>query len=157
MALRLQGKVAIVTGAGSGYGYGIATKLKSEGANVVIADISQDRGEQAASQLEATFVKTDITKRDQWQHLLEKTLNTYGSLDIVVNNAGICHERGPSELVAEKDFDIAMNVNVKSIFHSVGVIVPHFLAQGEGAFVNIASTSAIRPRPGIHPIVALVR
>ncbi|CAL5867099.1 uncharacterized protein PFLUO_LOCUS1311 [Penicillium psychrofluorescens] len=147
MASRLQGMVAIVTGAGSGYGLGIATKLKSEGADVVIADISEANGGTAAKQLKATFVKVDVTDRAQWQTLLDRTLGMYGRLDIVVNNAGVCYDKKPSETVSDKEFDLTMNVNVKSIFQSVAVIVPHFLSQGEGVFVNIASTSAIRPRP----------
>lgn len=148
MDSRLQGKVAIVTGAGSGYGLGIAAKLKNEGADVVIADISEANGGAAAKQLNATFVKVDVTDRAQWQTVLDRTLSTYGRLDIVVNNAGVCYDKKPSETVSDKEFDLTMNVNVKSIFQSVAVIVPHFLSQGEGIFVNIASTSAIRPRPG---------
>lgn len=149
MSLRLQGQTVIVTGAGSGYGYGIAKKLKAEGADVVIADISQPRGEHAAGQLSALFVKTDVTDRIQWQNLLQKTLEKYGSLDIVVNNAGICYDKKASDTVSEQEFDSMMNVNVKSIFQSTAVIAPFFQSQGEGVFVNIASTSAIRPRPGM--------
>ncbi|KAJ6016125.1 hypothetical protein N7540_010716 [Penicillium herquei] len=149
MASRLQGKVAIVTGAGSGYGLGIATKLISEGANVVIADISEANGMAAADKLGATYVKTDVTDKAQWQNLFEKTLSTYGGLHIVVNNAGICYNKQPSETLSDREFDLTMNVNVKSIFNSVAIIVPHFLEQGDGVFVNVASTSAIRPRPGL--------
>lgn len=150
MTGRLQGKVAIVTGAGSGYGKGIATKLLSEGANVVVADISEANGTKAAEELQATFVKSDVTSRSSWQSLLESTLQKYGRLDIVVNNAGVCYDKKPTETVTDKEFDLMMNVNVKSIYHSVGAIVPHFLSkEQEGVFINIASTSAIRPRPGL--------
>ncbi|KAJ5730668.1 uncharacterized protein N7483_005176 [Penicillium malachiteum] len=149
MASRLQGKVAIVTGAGSGYGLGIATKLISEGANVIIADISEPNGMVAANKLGATYVKTDVTDKAQWQNLLEKTLSTYGALDIVVNNAGVCYNKQPSETLSDREFDLTMNVNVKSIFNSVAVIMPHFLQQSDGVFVNVVSTSAIRPRPGL--------
>ncbi|KAJ5621652.1 hypothetical protein N7528_006435 [Penicillium herquei] len=149
MSSCLQGKVAIVTGAGSGYGLGIATKLISEGANVVIADISETNGMAAADKLGAAYVKTDVTDKAQWQTLLEKTLSTYGALHIVINNAGACYNKQPSETLSDHDFDLTMNVNVRSIFNSVAVIVPHFLQQSDGVFVNIASTSAIRPRPGL--------
>lgn len=148
MNRRFERKVAIVTGAGSGYGFGIATKLKSEGADIVIADISEINGSQAAKELNAIFVQTDVAKRDHWQTLLETTIKQYGRLDIVVNNAGVCYDKKPTHTVTEQEFDLAIAVNVKSIFHSAAVIIPHFLEQGHDAvFINIASTSAIRPRP----------
>lgn len=145
---RLDGKVAIVTGAGSGYGRGTAKKLRDEGAQVVIADISEASGNEAAKELQAAFVKADVTKRESWQKVLDTAINSYGRIDIVVNNAGVCYNKKPTETVPEDEYDLMMTVNVKSIYQSVAVIVPHLLKnQQRGVFVNIASVSAIRPRP----------
>lgn len=85
---RLEGQVAIITGAGSGYGFGIATKLKSEGANIVVADLSEANGSKAAKELNGLFVQANVAKREEWQNLLDGTIKQYGRLDIVVNNAG---------------------------------------------------------------------
>lgn len=145
---RLDGKVAIVTGAAAGYGRGTAKKLRDEGAQVVIADVSEANGKEAANELQAAFVHADVTKRDSWQKILGTAISSYGRVDIVVNNAGVCYNKKPTETVPENEYDLMMNVNIKSIYQSVAVIVPHLLKnEQKGAFVNIASVSAIRPRP----------
>lgn len=88
MSGRLQGKIAIVTGAGSGFGKGIAEKFVKEGAKVVIADFAADTGSKAAEELGCDFHETNVTKRDSWESLLKTTLEKHGRLDIVINNAG---------------------------------------------------------------------
>jgi NAD(P)-dependent dehydrogenase (short-subunit alcohol dehydrogenase family) len=141
-------KVVIVTGAGSGYGRGIADKIKHLGANLVIVDISDSTGRQAATELGGSFVKADVTKREDWEEVLHKTLEEHGRVDVIVNNAGVCYDKQPSETVPETVLDFMLAVNLKAFFHSVGVIVPHLLSQKQKAvFVSIASTSGIRPRP----------
>ena len=85
---RLENKIAIVTGGGSGFGQGIATKFVQEGAKVMIADVAQENGARVAKELGCEFHLTDVTKRDAWEALLKKTLDTHGKLDIVINNAG---------------------------------------------------------------------
>jgi NAD(P)-dependent dehydrogenase (short-subunit alcohol dehydrogenase family) len=85
---RLENKIAIVTGGGSGFGQGIATKFVQEGAKVIIADVAQENGSRVAKELGCEFYLTDVTKRDAWVALLNKTLDIHGKLDIVVNNAG---------------------------------------------------------------------
>ncbi|ETN36651.1 uncharacterized protein HMPREF1541_08929 [Cyphellophora europaea CBS 101466] len=145
---RLDGKVAVVTGGGAGYGRGTATKLRAEGAQVIIADLSAPNGSDAAKELGAVFVHADVTKRESWQTILDAAISNYGRVDVVVNNAGVCCVKKPSETTPESEYDLMMTVNVKSIFHSVGVIVSHWLEKKQtGAFVNIASTSGVRPRP----------
>ncbi|KAF4159986.1 hypothetical protein CNMCM6936_004169 [Aspergillus lentulus] len=147
---RLEGKVAIVTGAGSGFGYGIAKKFVEEGANVIIAELSQQSGEKAAAELNCKFVLTDVTRRESWQELLQATLDAYGKLDIVVNNAGATYSNKPTVQVTDADFDLCMNVNIKSIYLSTSVIVPYFLENNRpGSFIQISSTAALRPRPGL--------
>ncbi|OJJ43984.1 hypothetical protein ASPZODRAFT_72242 [Penicilliopsis zonata CBS 506.65] len=147
---RLEGKVAIITGAGSGFGRGIAQKFVDEGAKVVVAELSKESGEKAAAELNSKYVATDVTKRESWQNLLEQTLETYGQLDIVVNNAGASYSNKPTGEVTDAEFDLCMNVNVKSIYLSTSVVVPYFLANNRpGSFIQISSTAAIRPRPGL--------
>jgi len=88
LSRRLEGKVAIVTGGGSGFGAGIATKFVQEGAKVIIADMSQENGTKVAESLGCEFQTTNVTKREDWEALLKKTIDTFGGLDIIVNNAG---------------------------------------------------------------------
>lgn len=150
MTGRLQGKVAIVTGGASGFGKGIATKFLSEGANVLIADLSVDAGTAVSKELNCAFQRADVTSRSDWESLLSKTLELYGQLDIVVNNAGASYANKPTEDVTEKDFDLCFNVNVKSIYISTNVLLPYFLKESrKGVFLQIASTAGIRPRPGL--------
>jgi NAD(P)-dependent dehydrogenase (short-subunit alcohol dehydrogenase family) len=149
---RVQGKVALITGAASGFGKGIATKLAAEGAKVIIADLSTTAGEAAASEIgpSAVFHLADVTKRSDWEALLAFALEKFGQLDIVVNNAGASYSNKPSMSVTEKEFDLCMNVNVKSIWLSTDVLVPYFLEQKRpGSFIQIASTAGIRPRGGL--------
>jgi NAD(P)-dependent dehydrogenase (short-subunit alcohol dehydrogenase family) len=145
---RLDGKVAIVTGGASGFGKGIATKFVQEGCKVMIADLSEESGTAVSQELGCSFTRIDVTKRDDWQVLLQQTLDTLGRLDIVVNNAGATYTNKPTEDVTEAEFDLVMNVNVKSIYLSTDVLLQHFLTEEKPAcFIQVASTAAIRPRP----------
>ncbi|KAI2627591.1 3-oxoacyl-reductase [Hypoxylon sp. NC1633] len=145
---RLQGKVAIVTGGASGFGRGIAAKYVQEGAKVIIADLSEEAGRTAAQELGCNFAIGDVTKREDWARLLQMAVDTFGQLDIVVNNAGATYPNKPTEDVTEKDYDLVMNVNVKSIYISTNVLLPYFLEKKRpGCFIQVASTAGVRPRP----------
>lgn len=85
---RLEGRVAIVTGAASGFGKAIATTFRREGANVVITDLSEDTGNAVAKEIGATFARADVTKREDWEKVLQQAIDSFGRLDIVINNAG---------------------------------------------------------------------
>lgn len=85
---RLEGKVAIVTGGASGFGKAIATTFQQEGAKVFITDLSEDTGSAVAKEIGATFVRADVTAREDWEKVLKQCLDEAGSLDIVINNAG---------------------------------------------------------------------
>ncbi|TFA98364.1 4-formylbenzenesulfonate dehydrogenase TsaC1/TsaC2 [Trichoderma ghanense] len=147
---RLEGKVAVITGAASGFGKGIATKFAQEGAKVIVADLSQEVGQQVASELAGVFIRTDVTQRSDWEAVLALALKEYGQLDIVVNNAGASYSNKATEGVTEQEFDMVMNVNVKSIYFSTNVIVPYFLKENRpGSFIQIASTAGVRPRGGL--------
>lgn len=151
---RLAGKTAIVTGAGSGFGQGIASRFAEEGCAVVVNDIVREAGERVAQQLraaggEALFVHGDVSRGADVAALLAATLERFGRLDIVVNNAGTTHRNQPLLDVGEAEFDRVYAVNVKSIYWTAIHIVPYFRERGGGCFVNIASTAGIRPRPGL--------
>ncbi|GAO14820.1 uncharacterized protein UV8b_04057 [Ustilaginoidea virens] len=146
---RLDGKVAVVTGAAGGFGKGIADKFSREGAKVIIADISEQAGQAAAAELGAVFVQADVTKRNDWERLLNESLKAFGQLDIIVNNAGVGYENKPTEHVTESEFDAVFNVNVKALYMSTSVLLQrYFLKENRpGCFIQVASTAGIRPRP----------
>ncbi len=150
--MRLRDKVAIVTGAASGFGEGIARRFVAEGAKVVVADIAIDAAERVAADRRRRRGRVSRpTSRSDGDvgAMLAATLAAFGGVDIVVNNAGTTHRNRPMLEVTEAEFDRVYAVNVKSIFLTAKHFVPHFRAQGGGAFVNIASTAGVRPRPGL--------
>jgi 3-oxoacyl-[acyl-carrier protein] reductase len=152
--MRLTGKTAIVTGGGSGFGEGIAKTYAREGANVVVNDLNGAAAERVASEIalaggKAIAVAGNVAQREDWRRLREAALEDFGSVQIVVNNAGTTHRNKPVLEVTEAEFDRVYAVNVKSIYWSVQEFVPYFREQGGGSFVNIASTAGVRPRPGL--------
>jgi 3-oxoacyl-[acyl-carrier protein] reductase len=144
--MRLKGKTAIVTGAGSGFGEGIAKRFAQEGAKVILNDLNAQGGERVAKEIGGQFVQGDVTKAGDWAKLLQAA---GAALDIVVNNAGWTHRNKPYLEVSEAEFDKVYAVNVKSIYLSAMHAVPVFRKRGGGCFVNIASTAGLRPRPGL--------
>jgi len=152
--MRLSGKIAIVTGAGSGFGEGIAKRFAQEGAGVVVNDIIAAGGQRVAGEIssaggKAVFIKGDVTRASDWGRLVGGAQSAFGRLDIVVNNAGWTHRNKPYLEVTEAEFDRVYAVNVKSVYLSAIHAVPEFRRQGGGCIVNIASTAGIRPRPGL--------
>jgi len=152
--MKLDGRIAIVTGAGSGFGEGIARLFSKEGAKVIVADIRGDRADRVAQEISsgggtAIASNTDVTKNDQVAAMVKLALDTWGRLDIIVNNAGTTHKSQPMLDVDEATFDRVYAVNVKSIFWSAKNVVPVFRKQGGGVMINIASTAGVRPRPGL--------
>jgi 3-oxoacyl-[acyl-carrier protein] reductase len=143
--MRLQNKVAIVTGAASGFGAGIARRFAEEGARVIVNDLNP-QGERVARDLGARFVQGDVTKAGDWARLVREA---GPELAVVVNNAGWTHRKKPYLEVGEAEFDRVYAVNVKSVYFSAIHAVPVFRRRGGGCFVNIASTAGVRPRPGL--------
>jgi 3-oxoacyl-[acyl-carrier protein] reductase len=151
--MRLKGKVAIVTGAGSGFGAGIAKRFAEEGAGVMVADIA-DAGRRVAGEIstaggKAVFQHADVTRAQDWASLIGAAQSAFGKVDIVVNNAGWTHRRKPYVEVSEGEFDKVYAVNVKSVYLSAVHALPAFRKQGGGCIVNVASTAGLRPRPGL--------
>jgi len=149
--MRLQGKVAIVTGAASGFGAEIARQYAKEGARVALADINEAGAKDVAGPLgnDVIAVKCDVTRRADIDALVATTVKAFGRLDVIVNNAGWSHKNGPLLDVDEAAFDKVYAINVKSIFHMTHAVVPILRKQKSGVIVNIGSTAGIRPRPGL--------
>lgn len=152
--MRLQGKVAVVTGGGSGFGEGIARRFAEEGAKVVVNDINADGARRVAEVIaqqggKAAHVKGDVTKRGDVKAMVDAAVERYGRLDIMVNNAGTTHRNQPMLDVPEDVYDRIFAVNVKSIYFAALEVVPLFRRQGGGCIINTASTAGLRPRPGL--------
>jgi 3-oxoacyl-[acyl-carrier protein] reductase len=152
--MRLERKVAIVTGAASGFGAGIAQRFAMEGARVVVNDFQADGATRMATLIEqaggdAVACAGDVSKDADVARLVASAIDAFGRLDIVVNNAGTTHRNQPMLDVPEEMIDRIYAVNVKSLFLTAKHAVPHFRAQRNGVFITIASTAGVRPRPGL--------
>ncbi|MCC7252948.1 glucose 1-dehydrogenase [Hyphomicrobium sp.] len=149
--MRLAGKVAIVTGAGSGFGRGIAEAFAEEGAKVVVADIDEKRASDVAKEIGSRTVPiaADVSRSADVASLVQAATSAFGGLDIVVNNAGITHRNQSLMTVPEEEFDRIYAVNVKSIYLTTLAAVPELEKRGGGSIINTASTAGVRPRPGL--------
>ena len=152
--MKLEGRIAIVTGSGGGFGEGIAKHFAELGASVLVADIRGQEAERVAAEINATGRKAvaadiDVTKTDQVARMVALALSSFGKLDILVNNAGTTHKNMPMLDVDEATFDRVYAVNVKSIYLGAIHAVPVFRRQGSGNIINVASTAGVRPRPGL--------
>jgi 3-oxoacyl-[acyl-carrier protein] reductase len=152
--VRLENKVAIVTGAASGFGAGIAQRFAAEGARVVVNDLHADGAARMAAAIgeaggHAIACPGDVSKDADVARLVASAIDAFGRLDVVVNNAGTTHRNQPMLDVPEEMFDRIYAVNVKSLYLTAKHAVPHFRAQRSGAFITIASTAGVRPRPGL--------
>jgi 3-oxoacyl-[acyl-carrier protein] reductase len=154
-ALRLAGKVALVTGAGSGMGQGIAVLFAKEGAKVSVVDINASAGQKTADLIKQTgadgqFISADVARAQDVEQMLKKTVTAYGRLDIIVNNAGVPMGPTPIEEVEESLYDKIMAVNVKAIYLAAKYATPIMKKQGGGVIINITSIAGVRPRPGLN-------
>ena len=149
--MRLAGKVAIVTGAGSGFGRGIAELFAEEGAKVIVADIHATRASDVAAGIgsRAVPVTVDVTVKSHVEQMMRATMSAFGGIDILVNNAGITHKNQSLMTVTEDEFDRIYAVNVKSIYLTTLAVVPEMEKRGGGSIINTASTAGLRPRPGL--------
>jgi 3-oxoacyl-[acyl-carrier protein] reductase len=149
--MRLQNKVALVTGAGSGFGKAIAETFAREGAKVAIVDINEGAAAHVAQAIGggAVAIHCDVAHKTDVDAAAEATVAAFGTIDILVNNAGTTHRNLPMLEVEEAEFDRVFAVNVKSIFLFAHAVVPLFRRKGRGVIINIGSTAGIRPRPGL--------
>ncbi len=149
--MELEGKTVLVTGAGSGFGEEMARLFAANGAKVVVADLNEAAAKRVALELgnQARACQGDVSSSEDVKGMVDSAITAFGGLDIVINNAGMTHTRQPMLDVEEEEFDKIFAVNVKSIYLSAKHAVPIFRKQGHGIFLNIASTAAVRPRPGL--------
>ena len=151
--MRLEGKVAIVTGAGSGFGEGIAKRFAEEGAKVIVADINDDNGNKVTDEIlqaggAAAFVHADVADSESTKAMIEATVEKFGGLDVLVQNAAIGMKPMPLIDTPEDFFDELFRINVRSVYLGARHAVPVMRAQGRGgSIINTVSTAAIRPRP----------
>ena len=147
--MRLKNKIAIVTGGGSGFGAGIVKKFIQEGAKVVVADINLENAKKVAMDTGGFAVEVDVSNSLSFKNLVDKTLEKFGKIEIMVNNAGITHLPNSMEDISEAEFDKIFAVNSKSVFFSAKYLVPKMTSIGGGNILNVASTAGISPRPNL--------
>jgi len=148
--MRLKGKTAIVTGAGSGFGAGIAARFAAEGAQVLVVDLNEGAAQGVAADIGATAQVADVSRAGDVAAMTEAARVKWGRIDILVNNAGITHMPKPLEEVSEEEFDRVLSVNAKSVYLTARAIVPHMKSAGAGAILNVASTAGVSPRPNLN-------
>ena len=146
-----EGKVAVVTGAASGIGRALAGAFAAEGMRVVLADVEHDALERAADELraggaEALAVATDVARADAVSRLAERTVDAFGGVHVVCNNAGV-FAGGPSWEAPLSDYEWVLGVNLWGVIHGIRTFVPLLLAQGEGHVVNTASMAGLTSGP----------
>ena len=149
--MRLEGKTAIVTGAGSGFGEGMAKRFAEEGANVIVADLVGDKAEKVAAEIgsQAVALQVDVARAQDNQAMAAAAMSHFKSLDIFVLNAGVTHKNQSMLDVDEQSFDRIGDVNMKALYHAARSVVPIMKELGGGNILATASTAGLRPRPGL--------
>ena len=152
--MRLEGKVALISGGARGIGAAMSTRFAAEGAHVCIGDIEDAAGIalaetiQAAGQ-DARFMRLDVIDSAAWQAAVDALVADFGGVDILVNNAGI-YDRRPLEEISEESWDRVMGVNAKGPFLGTKAVIPAMRMKGGGSIVNISSTAGIRGSVASH-------
>jgi len=149
---RMNGKVAIVTGAGSGMGLEEARLLAQEGSKVVLTDINFDAVQAVAKSIQeeggdAIAIKHDVASEDNWSEVVAETVNQYGKIDVLVNNAGISMAVGLLDTSMDQ-WNRVMNINVTSVFLGMKHVIPHMVAGGGGSIINISSIAGLTGSSG---------
>lgn len=148
--MRLTGKNAIVTGSARGLGASIARDLAREGARVLLCDILEEQGQDVARSIgdAAIFRRLDVTKSGEWAEIVAEAESTFGSVDVLVNNAALI-EQVPFDDVTEELFKAIFDVNALGTFLGMKAVVPAMRRAGSGSIVNISSTAGVHPSGGL--------
>ncbi len=149
---RLDGKVAVITGAASGIGAATAALFVAEGAKVVIGDLQDEVGERFAASLGdgARYRHADVTREDQVAALVADATDTWGRLDVIYNNAGFIGASGPFQDTTVDDYELTMNVLLRSVFFGIKHASPVMKAQRSGSIISTASVCGLVPAIGNH-------
>jgi len=150
---RLQNKVCIITGAASGMGESEAIAFAQQGAKLIIADMNLEQANQVVEKIinaggEAFAFKVDVTQFDQLKQLVEFTLEKFGRIDVLLNNAGIFDKYTNSLDTTEELWDRMFAINVKAVFNLSNLVLPKMIEQGSGAIINIASIAGLVAQMG---------
>lgn len=155
MLVNLQGKVALVTGAGSqvGFGKGIALALAKSGCDVIVNDVDEEGAKLTAAEVEALgrqsmAIKADVTQVSEVKSMVDAAIKRFGKIDILVNNAGRATQRMPFVETPEKNWEIVFNLNIYGVFHVTKAVLPYMIAQKYGKIINISSGAGISGMPG---------
>lgn len=147
MGNQLNGRACVVTGAGSGIGAASARRFAAEGAKVIVADIREHKAQQTVDAIEsgggvALAVQVDVAEADSVAAMIDTCINAFGQIDVLFNNAGTLRPGTAVELSVD-DWDLVMNVNVRSVYLGAKFAVPHMEARGSGSIINTASISGL--------------
>jgi NADP-dependent 3-hydroxy acid dehydrogenase YdfG len=148
----IEGKVVVITGASSGLGEAAARALSAQGARVVLGARRIDRIQALAHELAATGGKaraapTDVTRHDQVRRLVDLAVQSFGRIDVMINNAGLM-PNSPLDRLKIDDWDRMIDVNVKGVLYGIAAALPHMKEQKAGHIVNVSSVAGLKVRPG---------
>ena len=154
--MRLEGKVALISGGARGMGAAEAKLFAREGARVVIGDVLEDEGRRTEAEIneaggECVFLRLDVTQEAQWKAAVDSAVQRFGKLDILVNNAGVV-ARGTLEDTTLEEWDRVMDVNAKGVFLGTKAAIPEMRKSGGGSIINISSMSGIVGQSYIQPV-----
>jgi len=154
--MRLKGKVALITGGARGQGAAEAKLFAKEGAKVVITDILDNEGKKTEAEITETggkclYMHHDVTNSKDWETIVSETVEHFGKIDILLNNAGIA-VWGTNDDTSEEIWDSVMDVNAKGVFLGTKHVIPEMKKNGSGSIINVSSISGIIGQPAIQPV-----
>ena len=157
--MRLKGKIAVITGAATGIGSATAELFAAEGAKVIIGDINKMEAEATVDRIrkmggEATFVPTDVGVPEQIHELIRSALELYGRIDILHNNAAYLFATYPITETSDREWEMSINVNLRSIYVGCKAVIPHMIRQGGGVIINTASVLGVVGAPTYASYIA---
>ncbi|MCX9074780.1 MAG: 3-oxoacyl-ACP reductase FabG [Candidatus Methanoperedens sp.] len=150
--MRLENKVTIITGAGSGIGRETALLFAKEGARVVVADVNEKAGEETAAEIKKNggdgyFAKLDVSNRAEIKQVVRDALEKYGTIDVLINNAGIIQDALVLKMT-EEQWDRVINVDLKGVFNCIQAVVEVMINQGNGVIINTSSIVGLNGNVG---------